>query len=284
MKKYHLGKAKKFFRASFLTLVVFLTVCPAWAADPGGDAEARVQNLRSQLQRIRDEMRGDGVFNSGDPKVIIVGPSRAGKSTLINYLAGKTVQSHLAPIGFRLDVLDPLPGSRVAPGPEAVTITPAPKKLGDSVYIDCPGFYDAAGPEQKITNTFSIHYLFANDAPKKVVLAIPETDLSADAAPILPLLRKMTETFPGDQLQRILSMVITKQRNINDPSAILRDLSARDPTRVVDLTPSVKNLLIYLADNCERLVSYLPRQRKLDLTTLPVQEQMFLERLEMQAF
>ena len=69
----------------------------------------------------------------------------------------------------------------------------------------------------------------------------------------------MTETFPGDQLQRILSMVITKQRNINDPSAILRDLSARDPTRVVDLTPSVKNLLIYLADNCERLVSYLPR-------------------------
>jgi len=155
--------------------------------------------------------------------------------------------------------LDPLPGSRVASGPEAVTMTPAPTNVGGVTYVDCPGFYDAAGPEQKIINAFSIHYLFSTAIPKSVVLVMPETDLVLDTAPILPLLRKMTETFPGDQLMRCLSMVITKQGAVVDPAAILRDLSARDPTRVIDLTPSVKGLLIHLADNCERLISFMPR-------------------------
>lgn len=168
--------------------------------------ETRIQKIANQHQHARE-------------KIILVGPSGNGKSTLLHSLADIDLiaDDNIAGDGRQLEPSRFLTGLSISHTPRVGTNFPGAwyDQTNHLVYWDCPGFGDPRKEESEIRNAFAIHHLFENtQIPLKILLVASESLLTDRGMAFLDLLNVITEKFPDDRLLDCLSLVVTKQDRI----------------------------------------------------------------------
>ena len=141
-------------------------------SDPASTSEQRtelMQRVVNSLDGVASDARGKV---EGKEIILVIGGTGAGKSTFINYLAGRTMRP-VTGVGLELCVEAENPISEIGHGHNS--ITKAPKVFTDErglTYCDCPGLFDTEGTEAEIRNIFSIKYIASFAASVKAVVLI----------------------------------------------------------------------------------------------------------------
>ncbi|RIB22920.1 hypothetical protein C2G38_2139996 [Gigaspora rosea] len=135
--------------------------------------------------------------------IIVVGETREGKTTLLNYLTGKYLFSKERDDGFGgLEICcdDPLNNVDINNGSTSQTSLP----YNEGEYWDCPGFGDTRGPVQEIINAYAIYKL----------IKISETTIDEQSKKkLLNLFQKLGETFKNNNnLVEGLCLVVTRRK------------------------------------------------------------------------
>lgn len=151
-------------------------------------------------------------------RVIIIGPTGSGKSTLSNMLCGKEMFARKGSGGrVVVDTRDSV-GSGI--GHSVVSETELPSVHLDTsnslLYCDCPGFFDNSGGDktalQEIINTYSISSLFQKPNNIKIILVFGDNDLDTRANCARDAFDRVYQLFQNnkEELEKSLSLAITK--------------------------------------------------------------------------
>ena len=140
--------------------------------DQGSTSEQRAeltQRLVTSVNEVALDARGKV---EGKEIILVIGGTGSGKSTFINYLAGRTMRP-VTGVGLEPCVEAENPISEIGHGHNSITKTP--KVFTDEhglTYCDCPGLFDTEGTEAEIRNIFSIKYIASFAASVKAVVLI----------------------------------------------------------------------------------------------------------------
>ncbi|XP_043478157.1 uncharacterized protein LOC122508709 [Leptopilina heterotoma] len=155
---------------------------------------------------MRNEVKNEDVS-------ICIGATRAGKSTLINYLIDNKLKSvrhsRFTPIS-----IEKVDNQSVGPeiGRGAASKTTIPTKWVSNVHSniiiwDAPGFDDNRGTVQDITNAFYLYQLVQNVKSLKIILAIDINDILHDnIKPFISVL-KAVENLLGEKMRDFFSSI-----------------------------------------------------------------------------
>jgi len=165
-------------------------------------------------------------------RVLVVGITGAGKSMLVNALAGNALQVVTAANGTKVvEAVSPLPELKIGHTVQSETTMlgrhhDATSKL---VFWDCPGFFDSRGPAQDVVNGFAIDQLLQGKCRIKVLLVIQQSQImESRAEPCKRQLEKLAALFPNpDQLHAMTTLVITKLDPVEDHDGRLVAQDAR---------------------------------------------------------
>lgn len=217
----------------------------------GTDLSLLQQSIAAAKKAI--DLNSEELLNG--EKVILLGMTGSGKSTLTNFLMGNKL---IIGEEGKLDTQNPLTGSAIGHEIESKTTQPylslGPKNM---VLCDCPGFEDSRGSGQDIIHAYAIQRLFSGKC--KILLAVPETELTGRMTDFLRHLNQLTQVVPVDQLMGSLALVITKQ-------GMVRGVKPRDNIKKLinaeanKLTEDVKKVLNYLTneEKIENRIPYFP--------------------------
>ncbi|WP_010301139.1 hypothetical protein [Candidatus Odyssella thessalonicensis] len=197
----------------------------------------KLETLHLEIQKVLDAVEENPAYKIADPRVVVIGNTGAGKTTLLHLLAGRNLIaqqiSNMRRYQLTVAPEDVLPGFQIGHGIRAGTGLPVSwhDKVHNTVYWDCPGFGDPAGPEREIINAFAIYQLFKSSVPARIVLVATESEadfLTARATNFLRLLKRVTDVVsPADTTETSLlplSLIITKQRDY-EPQELIEHLS-----------------------------------------------------------
>jgi hypothetical protein len=183
---------------------------------------ARLIKKVNKTRRITDGyLQGPEAQNPG---VVIMGPSKSGKTTLLNLLADRLAEARLKEGSFTPDDLEiyipnALPDFSVGYNTESKTKYPRPlPNLVNGVRLwDTPGIYDTDGGMQQesaknVAQIIGIRNLFSLNAGLKIGVTIQVSELQAAGRQIfLDLLKKTLDIFPNDaQLGNIFHLIVTQ--------------------------------------------------------------------------
>ncbi|MBA3814386.1 MAG: hypothetical protein H0X26_07865 [Alphaproteobacteria bacterium] len=229
--------------------------------NPNNEDDLQVIKLQTHIKEIMERTRGIAHGpHKGSNKIIVLGPSRHGKSNLIHALADQ----HLHAMddsneGFFIDPVRIFPGFAISHTREVGTTFPCSwyDPHQNVVYWDCPGFGDPRGPIADITNLFAIRQLFENSPGAKIVLVVQQSAMAIGNSEFKDLLNQITALFPDENLlHESLSFVVTKKERGN-PHVTLRNIHENlQKGSSIGFTPSAQNLLAYLVDHPERISSF----------------------------
>lgn len=155
---------------------------------------------------------------------ICIGATRAGKSTLINYLKGNLLEAVKVPGSHQitLRVKTESSGPEVSSGPTSKTTSPTKwfsDKLPNLAIWDAPGFDDNRGTIQDITNSFYLYQLVQSVKSLKIILVVDINDILNDNVKPFQKVLEAVETLLGNKMKdyfSIFTVVFTKVRNIDD--------------------------------------------------------------------
>lgn len=180
----------------------------------------------NDLQQLQKALHESAIYMRNEVKhedvSICIGATRAGKSTLINYLIGNKLKSvrhsRISPISIE-KVDNQSLGPEIGRG--ATSKTTIPTKWVSNIYSniiiwDAPGFDDNRGAVQDITNAFYLYQLVQNVKSLKIILAIDVNDLLHDnIKPFISVL-KAVESLLGEKMidfYSSISVIFTKVPN-----------------------------------------------------------------------
>ena len=190
---------------------------------------ARIRNIFDAIKTGSRAIDNDIQRNNVTEAVIRIGPSRNGKSTVGNWLAGAELYSD--------------DGETIKARPEHMRIghsvqseTNQPLSWADNgngiIYWDCPGFGDfREQPLTDIPQVFFIQKLFAHYTNIKVMLVIEESGIQhGNANGFIKLMQDIGNIFPSspeeyNRYKEGLSIVVTKTAMNRGMAGIINNLS-----------------------------------------------------------
>ena len=119
----------------------------------------QVKQIKSKLSNFSRTIDEDQLVAKD---VIFLGNTGSGKSTVVNYLAGKQLEA-IEDEDDEIVIIAPDAVEGMEIGQDMSSCTKIPTRwVSDEniAYWDCPGFGDTEGPVQDITNAYYIHKLF----------------------------------------------------------------------------------------------------------------------------
>ncbi|XP_033217827.1 uncharacterized protein LOC117173396 [Belonocnema kinseyi] len=176
------------------------------------------QNSENDLQLLQKMLHEATAYMArqytSEDMTIIMGNTKAGKSTLLNYLIGNKL------IGVKTSAYKPVilkkaddsPGPKI--GVESIAETAVPtrwnsSKLPSLGIWDLPGFHDNRGVIQDITNGFYISELLNNSTSAKFVIVTDVNDIANDSIhPFLSLLNSVEDLLRGAMKECFSSIVV----------------------------------------------------------------------------
>ncbi|XP_043478141.1 uncharacterized protein LOC122508702 [Leptopilina heterotoma] len=162
--------------------------------------------LHQSTNYMRKEVKNEDVS-------ICIGATRAGKSTLINYLIGTKLKfvrhSRIAPITIE-KVDNQSKGPAIGQG--ATSKTTIPTKWESNVHSkmiiwDSPGFDDNRGTVQDITNAYYLYQLVKNVNSLKIILVIDVNDILNDNIKPFTSVLKAVENLLGQKMSDFFSSI-----------------------------------------------------------------------------
>lgn len=171
--------------------------------------------------------------------VLVIGGTGAGKSTILNYLAGNTLSIQKGPKGFILDVDTKDNNIKIGhKGSETKVPNSWYDQTTKTLYFDCPGFDDTS-TEQDILNAFYINKLFTSAKNPKILFVFSENQISERALPLISTIEHLGTLFPDlSVLEKSISCVFTKKMQIEPRDGLKElqsDLSTLKAKQLVDL-------------------------------------------------
>lgn len=185
---------------------------------------------QEDLKRLENALHESSAYMAREAKeenvVICIGTTRAGKSTLINYLIDTKLKAERVANfeSIKITKVDTKSsGPEIGLGASSKTTIPTrwiSKSLPDLAIWDAPGFDDNRGPVQDITNSFYLYQLLQKVRSLKVVLVVDINDIMHDNVnPFLTVL-KAVESLLGSKMKdnfASMSIIFTKVPNtLND--------------------------------------------------------------------
>ena len=169
------------------------------------------------VKKIKEKIfEGYNKIKPEDNVILVVGNTGAGKSTLVNYLAGTKLISEKKGFG-KLVITAPnpiTPEMSVSHKPVSETAIPNSWKDTDNnvIYWDCPGFGDNRGPVQEIANAFYIKKLF--DCSKNIKVLAITTQASFEegrGVEFTNLMTSLSDLFiKAEDFAKSIVLVVTK--------------------------------------------------------------------------
>lgn len=134
-------------------------------------------------RRVKEEFRQNaGVFNSakGQNIVVFLGNTGAGKSTLVNFLAGKELIVGPYADDFVLDNPDDKTAMAIGTGGNSETLYPKYIDVDGLRFFDLPGFNDTDGSERNLVNAAFIRQILLDAASVRLVFVAGQDQFTAD--------------------------------------------------------------------------------------------------------
>ena len=170
-------------------------------------------NITEKLLKFKEGLAG---VDSEMDKVILLGNSGVGKSTLINYLLGNKSTIQKAP-GGQLFTTEFENDTEEGPGigNETESETRVPKSYLDKnkkiCIYDLPGLNDNRGENTDFENSLYINALFTELQNAKILIVLPYDDIFSDAKfNVISELSRNLENFNLESYRDSIGVVITK--------------------------------------------------------------------------
>jgi len=260
-----------------------------------------VQDLLRRISTIENRITNTLSNNPNITRVIVLGNTGSGKSSLVHALAGKTMQAkkkngkYIVEVDLRPE--NQIPNFIVSDGVAAGTREPtAHLHLIDYrnavaagtreptahlqnavVFWDCPGFMDPGGVSRDIVTLFAIDRLFTSPSRVKVLLSLDRDSFDANRGQDVVLrLKKLLPFFRDEnKLKQAVSIVMTKQLwdddDINPLDAGEMFISAynpiQDPAEIgltdINQLNKMRDIITHLRNSGNRIFSFpRPKERR----------------------
>ena len=178
------------------------------------------KEFHRQVEKIKDAVNAFNKSREGDQfldkNVIFVGCTGAGKSTLVNYLAGnelKAAKNKYQDDVYNIKASNAVEGIEIGNSTSSCTKIPA-KLISENkvAYWDCPGFGDTEGQIQDITNAYFINELFNKSTQALASLVVDfNTIVAKRHNQFLDLANEVFKMGLIDSLQSV-SLVVTSSK------------------------------------------------------------------------
>lgn len=189
--------------------------------------------VRKTLQLIDSGVKEFDQANTSamNPRsVVLVGMTGVGKSTLINVLAGKTIEAFYDDKGGkpRVRVLNPMSNCNVGHSTLSETTIPRKYTIGNTVYWDMPGLADSRGIPQEIANAACIQKVF--DVSREVKILFVDNDSQIMDDPRLLRLMEFIEMVEElflhhvEALQKSVGIVLTGTPSRRKPDHLINTI------------------------------------------------------------
>src|SRR3990167_3312599 len=201
-------------------------------------SELDTRDARSIAQRVREEFnRNAPLLNAakGQNIVAFLGNTGSGKSTLINFLAGKKLVPSMD--GEDYVLADPRDSSAMVIGTAGTSETLYPKYIdvGSLRFFDLPGFNDTDGSERNLVNAAFIRKILLDAASVRLVFVVGQDQFTADrSASVKNMFQAIKQLFVADHGMSLIdndvfvATKITCAPETNIINFLLKKTDARD--------------------------------------------------------
>lgn len=198
------------------------------------------RSATSIVEKIREEFQTNAVLLGSDHDardrdiVAVIGNTGAGKSTLVNLLAGKELV--VSPDGEDYVLAHPEDPEAMAIGTTGRSQTMYPKSIdveGLRIF-DLPGFNDADGSERNLVNAALIRHILTSARSVRLLVVAGQDQFTSDrSASIKHLMQAIQNLFVvGEQDQDLLNSALFVATKVTAASAdvdfLLKKADARD--------------------------------------------------------
>jgi predicted GTPase len=167
-------------------------------------------NRENVLKIMEVHQLNEKLFNSSVGKniVAVLGKTGSGKSTLINFLAGKELKSHRSDL-ILSDSADP-EAMQIGTGKESETYLPKSIQVGDLLFYDFPGFGDTRGACFSLLNACYIKNILEKASSVRVVFVGSFDEILSERGRSFKELVKTSLALFDQNVENFSSIVINK--------------------------------------------------------------------------
>ncbi len=191
-----------------------------------------IKNALKQIKLGQEIITKYDVENK--PKILTIGVTGAGKSTIINGITNKTlifkeIKEKKEEYGMTFydtkQVIDVEEKSNIKIGHDLKSETTVPNFVNykEVNYMDCPGFEDSRGSIEEIVNSFFVNFLFKNNVKLLIIVPISMVKAKRHQKQLGDLIKKLRQIV-GDILNYKDSIAIVVSKTTKDLDSVINSL------------------------------------------------------------